>query len=64
MDFIAQAFNHIEPADLSLEDIMLWNDDDWCYRYEMVEPSNQQRGADYRVIPFGSEGYLDIVGAQ
>jgi hypothetical protein len=62
MDFIAQAFNHVEPTDLSLEDIMMWADDDWCYRYELTEMTH--RSDDYRVIPFGSEGYLDIVGAQ
>lgn len=60
MDFIAAAFLHAEPTDLSLEDILMWADDTWCYRYELTQMSHMSD--DYRVIPFASEGYLDIVG--
>ena len=63
MDFIQQAFNHIEPADLSLEDIVMWAEDDWCYRYELVD-NGRDLGTSQRIIPFASAGYLDIIGAQ
>lgn len=64
MDFIQQAFNHIEPTDLSLEDIIMWDDNDWCYRYELTDSDRSLASDRHQVIPFASSNYLDIVGAQ
>ena len=37
-----------------IEDVIMWPDDSWCYRYELEE-FQQGRSDDYRVIPYDSE---------
>ena len=40
---------------LDLEDVILWPDNTWCYRYELHQM--QHMSDDYLVVPFGSLHY-------
>lgn len=41
------------------EDIMLWPDDTWCYRYEILDYGH--KSDDYEVIYFGTERYENFM---
>ena len=38
-----------------LEDLILWPDDTWCYRYELYEMNHM--GDDYEVLSYDSDEY-------
>lgn len=38
-----------------LEDVCLWPDDTWCYRYELYEMNHM--GDDYEVLSYDSAEY-------
>lgn len=38
-----------------LEDVCLWPDETWCYRYELYEMNHM--GDDYEVLPYDSNKY-------
>jgi hypothetical protein len=40
-------------------DILLWPDGTWCYRYELTRHAD--KGDDYRVIPVGTQAWEDVV---
>jgi len=40
-----------------MQDILLWPDNTWCYRYELEEMSHMSD--DYIVVPYGSLFYPD-----
>ncbi len=42
-------------SERNLEDIMLWSDGTWCYRYELEEYS--WKSDDYEVFYFGTPEY-------
>ena len=42
---------------VSKDDVILWPDYDWCYRYEL--PEMQHKSDDYRVLPANSLEWLD-----
>ena len=39
----------------NLEDLILWPDDTWCYRYELYEMNHM--GDDYEVLSYDSDEY-------
>lgn len=41
------------------EDICLWADDSWCFRYELEE-FGQGKSDDYEVIPFGTTRHEEL----
>ena len=41
------------------EDIFLWCDGVWCYRYELYEMNH--KSDDYEVLPFESARYLKFI---
>lgn len=41
---------------LDIEDIIIWPDNSWCYRYELSEFSSG-KSDDYSVIYFGTDTY-------
>lgn len=54
-----------QPKDkktVDIEDIMLWPDGEWCYRYELSE-FMKERSDDFRVIYLGSKEWCAIIGA-
>jgi hypothetical protein len=40
---------------VNMEDIMLWSDGTWCYRYELYEM--QHMSDDYEILEYGSIEY-------
>jgi hypothetical protein len=42
---------------LDLEDVIVWPDNTWCYRYELHQMGHMSD--DYLTIPFGSLHYPD-----
>lgn len=47
---------NVRPIDS--EDILLWSDDTWCFRYELWEMTHMSD--DYEVIPFDSPRHEEI----
>lgn len=47
---------------VDIEDIALWPDGQWCYRYELNEM--QHKSDDYRVLYFGTTEYEAFVKLQ
>jgi hypothetical protein len=41
------------------EDILLWSDDTWCYRYELSEMSHMSD--DYFVLQFASTDWIKLL---
>lgn len=46
----------------SLDDILLWADGTWCYRYELPEMSHMSD--DIEVIPYGTHQYNLLISGQ
>ena len=44
---------------LDIEDILLWPDGTWCYRYELKEMTH--KSDDYGVLYFDSEEYNEFL---
>jgi mRNA-degrading endonuclease RelE of RelBE toxin-antitoxin system len=54
-----------QPQDkktVDIEDIMLWPDGEWCYRYELSE-FMRVRSDDYRVLYLGTSEHNAIISA-
>lgn len=55
---------HFVPVELScdkcqdIEDIILWPDDMWCYRYELAEMTH--KSDDYLIIKYGTKEHEAI----
>lgn len=45
-----------------LEDILLWPDGVWCYRYELKDITHKSN--DYEVLYFDSEKYDDFINQE
>ena len=45
-----------------LEDVCLWPDGTWCYRFEKYEMNHM--GDDYEVLPYGTEKYNEFFKEQ
>lgn len=43
-----------------IEDVFLWPNGDWCYRYEYS--SNGWRSDDFEVLPYGCARWSEVVG--
>ena len=43
---------------VDFEDVMLWSDGHWCYRYQFAEM--RYRSDDYKIIHFGTSEYKEF----
>lgn len=43
---------------ISQEDIFVWPDGAWCYRYELAEMTHMSD--DYEVVPFGTSRHAEV----
>lgn len=50
----------IQP--ISNDDVCLWPDGTWCYRYELPEMSHMSD--DYQVLAFGSADYVVFLDSE
>jgi hypothetical protein len=48
---------------LDIEDIILWPDTSWCYRYELSEFSSG-KSDDYSVIYVGTSAYNQFISKE
>jgi len=44
---------------MNIEDLLMWSDGTWCYRYELSEMNHMSD--DYRVIAFDSDEYKGLM---
>ena len=44
---------------MNIEDLLMWSDGTWCYRYELSEMNHMSD--DYRVIAFDSDEYKELM---
>lgn len=51
-----------QPEDnktVDIEDVILWSDSTWCYRYELHEMSH--KSDDYEVLYVGTDSYMNFL---
>lgn len=56
------AMNEQKRVKQDIEDIFLFPDGEWCYRYELHE--FLWKSDDYEIIAFQSDNYMDLVNAN
>lgn len=44
---------------IDLEDLIVWPDDTWCYRYELYD--FKHKSDDYKVLYFETDEYFDYL---
>lgn len=54
-DMTTMTMKIVMTKQTDLEDLILWPDDTWCYRYELYEMNHM--GDDYEVLSYDSDEY-------
>jgi hypothetical protein len=55
MEWKTKSLGLHKETSMDLEDICVWADDTWCYRYEVEEMSHMSD--DYQILFFDTEPY-------